>query len=237
MKFLLAATAYALLAWSALRAESVTVQLYDYDFTPNDPDRPKTQAVNRLMEQDPGLRVVPWGGLIVPGASGRATLMMAIAGQNAPDIFESWYHGINTDIRQGFLYPLTSGSGTTRTENGQIDDDEARWPGWKKIPKLWRQVATVDGKIYGIPQPTSRNMALIFRMDLVRAAGLNPDQPPQTWDEFYYWCQKLTGPNRTTPGCRRRGSAASACKVTAFSGCRGCSRREESRSCRFGGAR
>ena len=48
-------------------------------------------------------------------------------------------------------------------------------------------------------------MALIFRIDLVRMAGLNPDQPPQTWDEFYYWCQKLTGPNKPTPGLPRVG--------------------------------
>jgi ABC-type sugar transport system permease subunit len=184
----------------AVKAGPVTVQVYDYQYDPNDPDKPKTQALNQLMQEDPGIRVVLWGGLIVPGASGRATLMMAIAGQTAPDIFDTWFHAINTDINQGFLYPLNEWIGEDRNGNGQIDDDEARWDGWKKVPKLWRQVATVDGKIYGIPQASSLNIALIFRLDLVRAVGLNPDQPPQTWDEFYYWCQKLTGPNRPMPG-------------------------------------
>ena len=184
----------------ALRAAPVTVQVYDYEYDPNDPEKPKTLAMNQLMQQDPGLRVVPWGGLNVPGASGRATLMMAIAGQSAPDIFTTWFHGIRTDINQGFLYPLNEWIGDDRNGNGQIDDGEAQWDGWKKVPKLWRQVATVNGKIYGIPQAASLNMALIFRTDLVRAAGLNPDQPPQTWDEFYYWCQKLSGPNRPMPG-------------------------------------
>ena len=192
----------------AIQAAPVTVQVYDYEFNPNDPEKPKTQAMNELMRQDPDLRVVPWGGLLVPGASGRATLMMAIAGQNAPDVFQTWFHSINTDISQGFLYPLNEWIGEDRNGNGQIDDNEAIWDGWKKVPKLWRQVATVNGKIYGIPQAASLNLALIFRTDLVRAAGLDPDRPPQTWDEFYYWCQKLTGPNAPIPGLpppRQRG--------------------------------
>jgi hypothetical protein len=32
--------------------------------------------------------------------------MMAIAGQTAPDVMESWFHIIRNDIDQGFLYPL-----------------------------------------------------------------------------------------------------------------------------------
>ena len=195
--------------WSTLlRAEPVTVQVYDYEYDPNDPERPKTQALNQLMQADPDIRVVPWGGLIVPGASGRATLMMAIAGQNAPDIFYTWFHAINADVNQGFLYPLNEWVGEDHDGNGQIGDSEARWPGWKEVPTLWRQVATVDGKIYGLPQASSLNVALIFRSDLVRAVGLNAEQPPQTWDEFYYWCQKLSGPNRSIPGLpppRQRG--------------------------------
>lgn len=55
--------------------------------------------------------------------------------------------------------------------DGQIDDNEAKWNGRKKIPKLWRQMATVNGKVYGIPQATSRNMALIFRTDLWNELG------------------------------------------------------------------
>jgi len=46
---------------------------------------------------------------------------------------------------------------------------------------------------------------LIFRTDLVRMAGLDPEEPPRTWDEFYYWCQKLTGPNKPVPGLPRVG--------------------------------
>ncbi len=208
MKQIVLFVAFIGICLARLGAAPVTVQVYDYEYDPNDPERPKTQALNQLMHDDPDIRIVSWGGLIVPGASGRATLMMAIAGQNAPDIFGTWFHGINTDIGQGFLYPLNEWIGDDRDGNGQVDDTEAHWAGWKKVPKLWRQVATVDGKIYGLPQASSLNMALIFRDDLVRASGLNPDQPPQTWDEFYYWCQKLTGPNRSVPGLpppRQRG--------------------------------
>ncbi|MBC8193519.1 MAG: ABC transporter substrate-binding protein [FCB group bacterium] len=39
------------------------------------------------------------------------------------------------------------------------------------------------GRIFGLPQATAA-YALYYNKDLFRAAGLNPEQPPQTWDEL-----------------------------------------------------
>ena len=118
--------------WSPLRADPVTVQVYDSNFNPSNPEAPMTQALDRLAEQDTGVRIQQWGGLMIPGGGGRAALMMAIAGQTGPDIFTSWFHSLRSDIHQGFLYPLNEWVGDDVNGDGQIDDAEAKWDGWKK---------------------------------------------------------------------------------------------------------
>jgi multiple sugar transport system permease protein len=155
----------------------------------------------QLMKKDPSIEVREWSGLTLPGGAGRTPLLMSIAGQTAPDLYYSWFHIIRSDISQGFVYPLNEWIGNDANGDGRIDPAEAtQWPQWKDVPALSRHVATVDGKIYGIPTPTINYMGIIFRIDLVRQAGLDPAKPPKTWDEFLYWCQKLTDKERGTRG-------------------------------------
>lgn len=171
-----------------------------YYYQPNYPTDPTTAQSIDLMKRDPQLRITQWGGLDLPGGGGRAPVMMAIAGRTAPDIMQSWFHIIGNDIRQGFLYPLNEWIGDDLDGNGQIDDAEAKWDGWRKIPPLWRQVATVNGKVYGLPDVSRNYVGVIFRTDLIRAAGLDAAHTPETWDELIYWCQRLTDPAKDVPG-------------------------------------
>ncbi len=167
---------------------------------PNYPNRPTCKRLIELMRDDQQLRITQWGGLSLPGGAGRAPLMMAIAGKTAPDIMEAWFHIVGNDIRQGFLYPLNEWIGEDRDGDGLIDPKEAKWGKWAEIPPLWRQVVTKDEKVYAIPQATKYYMGVLFRTDMVRAAGLDPERTPETWDELIYWCQKLTDPAKEVPG-------------------------------------
>ncbi len=169
------------------------------------PDSPISRSIVELMHEDPSLRVRHWTGLRLHKGTGRSILMMSIAGKTAPDIFQSWFNIIRNDIDQGFLYPLNEWIGDDTNGNGQIDDEEAKWPRWKEIPKLLRMVATRNGKVYGIPQVNKYHLGIIYRTDLVRAAGLNPNHPPKTWDELIYWCQKLTVPQKDYSGTKQKG--------------------------------
>ena len=191
----------------AAETEPVEVSVYARFFYPTDPVRPTTRRSIEIMREDPGIRIVQWSGLSLPIAgsghrrsSSRAPVLMAIAGRSAPDIIESEFTGLRDDVRQGLLYPLNEWIGDDQDGNGLIDDDEATWERWKEIPPRTRQVATVDGKVYAIPQAYTHYAGVIFRTDLVRAAGLDPGNPPETWDEFIYWCQRLTDPGRQVPG-------------------------------------
>ncbi|TDG10811.1 sugar ABC transporter substrate-binding protein [Paraburkholderia guartelaensis] len=51
--------------------------------------------------------------------------------------------------------------------------------------------ATWNGKVYAIPRGTN-TLALYYNKDMFKAAGLDPEHAPQTWDELYTDAQKLT---------------------------------------------
>ena len=172
---------------------SVVGRFYD----PNQPEN--APFLLRMMQEDPNLKIDKWSGLSLPGG-GRATIIMSIAGRTSPDIMDSFFHVIRNDIDQGFLYPLNEWIGDDLDGDGEVSVAEAKWKGWKDVPELWRKVATKDGKIYGLPQPGEATMGVLFRTDLVRNAGLDPNHPPSTWEEFYRWCMLLSDPGRPVPG-------------------------------------
>ena len=152
-------------------------------YRPTHPEDPATKALTAFERSHPEIHPKQWGGLILPGGGGRAQFMLALAGGSAPDIYRAWFHILRHDIDQGFTYPLDE----------WIDGN---WEGWKESPPLWREVATKDGHIHAIPTPGIAYYGLVYRKDLVRDAGLDPETPPATWDEFERWCEKLTKPGR-----------------------------------------
>lgn len=53
--------------------------------------------------------------------------------------------------------------------------------------------AIYKGEMYGVPAAEGfLRYGLCFNVDLVKEAGLDPDSPPQTWDEAFQWHQTLT---------------------------------------------
>ena len=113
------------------------------------------------------------------------------------------------DIEEGFCHPLNEWLGEDADGDGKLSDAEAKWPGWKDVPPLWRDVATKDGKVYAVPTPGFAYYGLIYRKDLVKAAGLDPESPPRTWADFAAWCEKLTFGDKTIPGAAvQRGQRA-----------------------------
>jgi multiple sugar transport system substrate-binding protein len=58
---------------------------------------------------------------------------------------------------------------------------------------------TWEGGIYGIPRGAN-TIALYYNADMYKAAGLDPDNPPKTWDELYDAAKKLTDPSKNVYG-------------------------------------
>jgi multiple sugar transport system substrate-binding protein len=58
---------------------------------------------------------------------------------------------------------------------------------------------TYEGGIYGLPRGAN-TIALYYNADKFREAGLDPDDPPATWDELYETAKALTDPEGNTYG-------------------------------------
>ena len=178
-------------------------------YRPDHPEDPSTKQILRFTAAHPEIRPLQWGGLTLPGAGGRATFMLALAGNTAPDVYKAWFHILRHDIDEGFCHPLNEWLGEDADGDGRLSDAEAKWSGWKDVPPLWRDVATKNGKVYAVPTPGFAYYGLIYRKDLVKAAGLNPESPPRTWNDFTAWCERLTYRDKVIPGATvQRGQRA-----------------------------
>ncbi|GGM40156.1 ABC transporter substrate-binding protein [Microbacterium saperdae] len=98
------------------------------------------------------------------------TFAVQLAGGSLPDVF---------------TVPFTDSK--TLLENGQLMDvtDAIDKLGYtdKFNPIILDGVTGADGKIYGFPRQAYA-AALHYNRDLFEQAGLDPDNPPQTWEEI-----------------------------------------------------
>ncbi len=196
------------ISFAGYAVETISVSfLQGYD--PDRPEDPVSRQILDLAKREKKLDPQKWGGLSLPGAGGRAAFMLSMAGDTAPDIYQCWFHIMRHDIEQGFLHPLNEWLGDDLDGDGKLSDAEAKWDGWRYVPRLWREVATKDGKVYGIPQAGMWYYGIVYRKDLVKQAGIDPEYVPGTWDEFFKWCQRLTFPRKLVAGSKlNRGQRA-----------------------------
>ena len=182
--------------------------LFAYD--PNHPEEPSTRRIIELAKSDPEISPVKWGGLVLPGAGGRSTFMLALAGGTAPDVYKAWFHILRHDVEQGFVYPLDEWMGEGEELKGGVEvegegevevEDEVEGEG---EGDLWDKVRRSDGHVWALPTPGVAYYGIVYRKDLVAAAGLDPESPPATWSEFRDWCVKLTGPGRRAVAIENR---------------------------------
>jgi multiple sugar transport system substrate-binding protein len=110
-------------------------------------------------------------------------VLAAIAGGNPPDI--SYLYGSNAAniASTPQLVPLTSWLKTDRSF------------GWDHFFGFERTVATVNGKVIGVPALVD-NLALVYNKTLFKQAGIAPPTPSWTWSDFQQAALKLTDPAR-----------------------------------------
>lgn len=175
---------------AALAGEPTVIRMIahsSWGIPPKEAADPGSQIRRAIFEefhrQNPDIRVVNAAGLEVAGTQPDAPFLMSMAGDTAPDVFYVNFRQMTNYIEQGFCRPL--------------DDLIAKDPSvLKRVkPRVLEVLRSFDGKIYSIPY-IQYGMALYYRVDFFREVGLDPNNPPRNWDQFFEYAKRLTDPAR-----------------------------------------
>lgn len=113
-------------------------------------------------------------------------LMTAIVGNVAPDVIFQDRFTIGDWASRDAFRSLDDLIARDRDKPDGIRPEDFYYACW--------QEACYKGKVYAIPAGTD-NRALYYNKALFREAGLDPNRPPQTWDELLEYAKKLTKRN------------------------------------------
>ncbi len=156
----------------------------------------EAQALNISFEEyvknHPNVRIKPFTQLQVAGAGSKSGKLMAVAGETPPDVWRMFFHEVLKYSEQGFVMPL----------NKFIFDDGGKviYEPWNSIPEEFKAGCMKDGQVYALPFALGIVQAMNYRTDLFRQAGLDPNQPPLTWEQLWYYARKLTYKPGEVPG-------------------------------------
>jgi multiple sugar transport system substrate-binding protein len=131
-------------------------------------------VLNRFNERSETIRVQQVG---LPFFEIEQKFLTAVVGNIPPDVFE-YFGSVAQWSTRGALMPL---------------DDLMERDGFDRnsvFPALWSEMMW-DGRTFAIPTGVS-NEAFYWNKQHFREAGLDPELPPQTWDDLTTYALKLT---------------------------------------------
>jgi ABC-type glycerol-3-phosphate transport system substrate-binding protein len=115
-------------------------------------------------DEHPDIKIVPHEGEMDP-----ETFNTRVAGGQLEDVFYVYYTDPAWIIRQGYAADITD----------HLDDvphlDQVK-------PELHEIFQDAEGRQYGLPT-SNYSMGLLYNRELFEQAGLDPDDPPSTWEE------------------------------------------------------
>ncbi len=180
----------------AVAAEPVTVRVFRL------PDkslstgvfRGQAEALDVFRAQHPNIRLEQASQLQIEGHTMDTGVLLAIAGGVSPDVIYVNFRQSDSYIQQGFLAPLDDY--IAKLPPGAFEERVAA-----PVRPVIRRKGPPDGKehVYALPY-TMIVSTMIYRKDLFAGAGLDPERPPQTWDELLAYGQKLTNPEKGVYG-------------------------------------
>ena len=194
-------SAFLLSVTVARAAEPITVKVWQL---PNREARTVDQradvaVVQRFTELHPDTAMDGFRGITAPGMGQDITPLLAMAGGVAPDVLYVNFRISENYIAQGFLDPLDADvmKWASEVAGRPIRSVEEAMPVLSHIikPQVWPVVYREgpDGKkhVWAIPYGTVVQ-TLVYRKDLFRKAGLDPNRPPRNWEEVFQYAAKMT---------------------------------------------
>lgn len=142
----------------------VTITYWQYDFAA------RVDAMNQLIEQfnaeNPDVVVVQE---TFPYDAYQQRVAASLAAGEGPDVVQLFYGWVGAWQRAGYVEPLPK----EYFPDAEIQETF--------IPMI--EAVNIDGDYYGLPTAV-RALALFYNKDHFVEAGLDPESPPTTWDEF-----------------------------------------------------
>jgi len=179
MTRLLGATALAAALAAGPAAAQVTLELWTESAA-----APETAFAQEFSEMDNGItidiREIRFDDLVTD-------TLRAVATGTAPDLI-----AIDNPDHAAFASRGAFLDISDRLEQSDVIEFERVFEGPKSS-------LTWEGGIYGIPR-ASNTIALYYNRDMFEAAGLDPDDPPETWDELLEAARTLTDPENDVYG-------------------------------------
>jgi ABC-type glycerol-3-phosphate transport system substrate-binding protein len=146
-------------------AKEETVVIWSFGVSVDALDTIKETIIKDFNANNPNI-TVDWQ--YIPYEGFREKLLTAAAGSVLPDIFIDGFNMLGSYHSAGIITP--------------IDDRIAEWDGYLDIQKSVRDLTYYQGEYYGLPFRT-KVYPMLINIELFEAAGLDPDNPPETWTE------------------------------------------------------
>ncbi len=129
-------------------------------------------VIEAFEKENPGVKIhneqLTWN-------NGLDKIVVAMANNRAPDICEMGSTWMGKFMAEGALLDVTD-------EFSPLKDKYIMW-----------EPAQMNGRLYGMPWLAGTRV-MFYNKDLFIKAGLDPNKPPVTWDEFLNDCKKIHDP-------------------------------------------
>lgn len=161
------------------------VKLVVWGLQPSEEAAGQRAMVAEFERRHPGVRVsvLSMGaGLLNP-----QKLMTAIVGRKPPDVINQDRFTIGDWASRSTFRPLDDLIARDRGRPDGVRPEDYYKPCWAE--------ATYKGHVFAIPNSTDDRF-LYYNRKLFRQAGLDPDRPPETWEELLSYAKKLTAYNK-----------------------------------------
>jgi ABC-type sugar transport system permease subunit/ABC-type glycerol-3-phosphate transport system substrate-binding protein len=139
-----------------------------------------------------------FSGISISGQAADSKPLMAIAAGSPPDILNIGFRQATTYVKQNFIYPLD------KTEDNYLSSLTSEERSFMFNPKIIPVINRkgVDGKKRTFYMPTGGLVSkiILYRKDLLDAAGIKYPKNNWTWNDLLKMCKKLTDPKRDSYG-------------------------------------
>lgn len=171
-------------ATHVMAQDQITLRVSDWHLSEGVWNKPLKEATDLFSQQHPGVKVTLES---VTYGEKETKYQKDFEKGTAPDIYRLHAFSLNAFSSKGYTMDLTP----------FIEKEGAEF--LKPWYPLTLDLTKYDGKIHAMPEDYMV-MVLFYNTDMYKAAGLDPEKPPTTWDEFLAHTQALT---RDTNGDKR----------------------------------